>query len=80
MLLHRGFPRQLQPTDPSALSLAPSRAPLGRERERTHDGELSSTARRLGRRERPAEYASRGEHPRRATPGGYPLASRPDSL
>ena len=57
MLQHRGFPRR-EPTGlVCALSLAPSRAPCGRERERARDGRPASTARRPARSKRSAGYA-----------------------
>jgi hypothetical protein len=58
MFQHRGFPRRTT-TDRlvCALSLAPSRAPPGRERERARGGQPASTARRPARSERPAGYA-----------------------
>ncbi len=65
MVPHRGFQR----TSPSdrlvcALSLAPSRAPPGRERERASGGDPTSTARRPARSERPAHSPFAATQPR----------------
>jgi len=79
MLLHRGFHDDNCPAVTTALSLAPSRAPCGRERERFRG--IKNQHRAPNRPERAASRVSvGGEQPRRATPRAYPLAPRAHSF